>query len=158
MIVPSWWQAVLLVLAAYRLTRLGGWDAFPPVAKLRAGLIGEEWKAGPRHVATFEEYVALVEDRARLGGSAESIGPIMVGFEPTAPEIPGKKPTSVVAGVRPGYRRPTLAHLVHCPFCLGWWVTLACWGSFELWHHWALVALSPFALAGAVGLVGKDLD
>lgn len=148
--VPDWWEAVLLVLAAYRLTRLGGWDAFPPAAKLRARLIGEEWRT------------LNPEDLGRMIGV-----PAEADFDPDSlhhspapqiPLLPGKQPTSPVEGVRPGYSRPTLAHLVHCPFCLGWWVTLACWVGFQASPHWALVALSPFALAGAVGLVGKDLD
>lgn len=139
MTVPNWWQAVLLVLASYRLTRLGGWDAFPPVARARAWLIGETW--------------VPLEER--------EWNPPCWEPKPTSspePEMPGKQPSSSVEGVRPAYRRPTLAHLVHCPFCLGWWVTLACWSSFEAWPRGALIALSPFALAGAVGLVGKDLD
>lgn len=139
MTVPDWWEAVLLVLAAYRLTRLGGWDAFPPAAKLRARLLGERWLTPPQQIAR-----------------AFDIPPEILGLEPVG--LPGKQPSSVVEGVRPAYDRPTLAHLVHCPFCLGWWVTLACWAAFQVSPHWALVALSPFALAGAVGLVGKDLD
>lgn len=139
MVVPGWWEAVLLVLASYRLTRLGGWDAWPPAARIRAWVIGERWLTPPQQIAR-----------------AYGVPPELAGIEP--PALPGKQPESPVEGVRPAYDRPLLAHLVHCPFCLGWWVTLACWGGFELWPHGALVALSPFALAGAVGLVGKDLD
>jgi hypothetical protein len=143
--VPDWWQAIVLVLASYRLTRLGGWDAWPPAAKIRARLIGEEWTAEEQRV--IDEYDALSQfPRPQMQEIGQSV------------DLPGKQPSSPIEGVRPGYRRPTLAHLVHCPFCLGWWVTLTCWGAFEFWPHGALVALSPFALAGAVGLVGKDLD
>lgn len=141
MTVPDWWQAVILVLASYRLTRLGGWDEWPPIRRVRAWVIGERW------IPT---------------GTGDPLGELR---DPDRPhltiddlELPGKQPSSQVDFVRPGYDRPTLAHLVHCPFCLGWWVTLACWTGFEFSPHWALVALSPFALAGAVGLVGKDLD
>lgn len=40
--VPSPWPALLLALAAYRVTRLVGWDVFPPIAKARAWVIGEK--------------------------------------------------------------------------------------------------------------------
>lgn len=188
MTVPDWWQAAILALASYRLTRLGGWDAFPPVARARAWLIGEHWvptgerewnppcwEPKPQQEGTAEEWQHLVEETVKAGRKIESIGiyiirpsqfprPAMqeIGKSadrpPDRPEMPGKQPSSPIEGVRPAYRRPTLAHLVHCPFCLGWWVTLACWASFEAFPHGSLVALSPFALAGAVGLVGKDLD
>lgn len=144
MTIPDWWQAILLVLAAYRLTRLGGWDAFPLAAKLRARLIGQDWTTeddGSDLPSLFDDEIAVVP----------------IATEPLV-TLPGKQPSSPIQFVRPSYRRPTLAHLVHCPFCLGWWVTLACWGSFQVWPHGALVALTPFALAGAVGLIGKDLD
>lgn len=37
--VPDWLDAVVLALGVYRLTRLLGWDEFPPVAKLRDRLL-----------------------------------------------------------------------------------------------------------------------
>lgn len=36
---PPPYVAVVLVLASYRITRLLGWDAFPPIAKLRDRLL-----------------------------------------------------------------------------------------------------------------------
>jgi hypothetical protein len=123
-LVPPPYAFFLLALGAYRLTRLGGWDDWPPIYRLRAFVIGEEW----------------------------------VPDEGAAPELPGKTPDSEVADVRPSYRRPLLAHLVHCPFCLGWWVSLGCYLAYLLAGRWALVALAPFAISGAVGLVAKNLD
>lgn len=40
--VPGPWAAVVLVLAAFRISRLVGWDDLPPVARLRAWMVGEE--------------------------------------------------------------------------------------------------------------------
>lgn len=38
--IPSAWPAVVLALAAFRLTRLLGWDDLPPIARLRARAVG----------------------------------------------------------------------------------------------------------------------
>lgn len=138
MSVPSWWQFALIVLGAYRVLRLVGWDEFPLAAKLRGLAIGEHWIPCEPEDDQAEKAAGRI-DAAQLG-------------------LPGKQPTSQVAYVRPAYRRPTLAHLVHCPFCAGWWISLACWGAFQLSERWTLVALTPFAVSGAVGLVAKNLD
>lgn len=56
------------------------------------------------------------------------------------------------------YKRPTLAKFIECPYCLGWWLSLTAYLAW-LWEpRWALYALFPFALSGAVGLVSKNLD
>ena len=38
--IPSPWVGLLMALAVFRLTRLVGWDDFPPVARLRARATG----------------------------------------------------------------------------------------------------------------------
>lgn len=56
-----------------------------------------------------------------------------------------------------GYRE-WLDKLIACPWCAGFWVTLAVWGCWQ-WHpHVVLVTLSPFALNAVVGLVTRNLD
>ena len=137
--VPSWWQFTLLALAAYRLTRLAGWDDFPLALKVRTAVIGERWvPATPPPGAEKSEGTGRVQ--------AGELG------------LPGKQPTSEVAEVRPAYDRPTLAHLVHCPFCIGFWISLAVYVCWQAWPHGTLVALAPFAISGVVGLVAKNLD
>ena len=38
-----------------------------------------------------------------------------------------------------------------CPYCLGFWITLAWWGAWQIWPHGTLVAAALFALhAGMV--------
>lgn len=123
--IPSPWEFVILALAVYRLTRLAGWDDFPPIAAVRELLLGEEW----------------------VGTDAE-----------VEVELPGKTPSTPVEALRPTYRRPLLAHLVHCPFCVGWWISLAAFLSWLALGDWALVLLVPFAISGVVGLVAKNLD
>lgn len=39
--IPTPWVGLVLALATFRLARLAGWDDFPPVAKLRAKIVGE---------------------------------------------------------------------------------------------------------------------
>lgn len=56
------------------------------------------------------------------------------------------------------YRRPLLAHFVHCPFCLGAWISLLVAASWWLWPHATLLVALPFALSSAVGLIAKQLD
>jgi hypothetical protein len=70
----------------------------------------------------------------------------------------GKLPSSDATDVRPAYRRPTLAHLIHCPFCLGWWISLAVYGAWLAAPRGTLYVLAPFALSGLVGLIAKNLD
>lgn len=56
------------------------------------------------------------------------------------------------------YRRPLLAHFISCPYCVGWWVALASYGSWLLWPRGTLYVLAPFALSAFVGLVARNLD
>lgn len=39
--IPSPWVGLILLLGAFRVTRLIGWDDLPPIARLRARLTGE---------------------------------------------------------------------------------------------------------------------
>lgn len=138
---PTPFIALVLVLAAYRLTRLAGWDDFPLAARIRAWVIGERWVPTAAGETLGPEALATAERLAR-------------GEEP---ELPGKQPPSEVWAVRPAYDRPTLAHLVHCPFCIGWWISLATWVAWLCWHP-VEYGLMPFAISGAVGLIAKNLD
>lgn len=56
-----------------------------------------------------------------------------------------------------GYRE-WLTIWLECPWCCGFWVTVAWWGAFEMWPHGTLVAAAPWAISGAVALVAKHLD
>lgn len=139
-----WWEWMILVFGAYRLTRLVGWDDWPPIVRARVWLLREYWVA--------------VDD----GGTVVSMGgpgphPSGSQFETEKP-VPGKPPSSEVSDVRPGYGRPTLAHLIHCPFCLGWWISLTVYTFWLADAHWALYTLFPWALSGLVGLLAKNLD
>lgn len=119
--IPPPWVGVVLALAVYRLCRLAGWDDFPPVAKVRAWVVGEE-------------IVNRGSTNARLGVTDE---PVLYGTT---------------------FRRPTLEHFLHCPFCLGFWLSVAAYLGWRFEPHWSLTLLAPFALSAAVGLVARNLD
>lgn len=56
------------------------------------------------------------------------------------------------------WRRPNIHHLIVCPFCLGWWISLATYGAWLAEPRWTLYGAAPFALSSVVGLVSKNLD
>ncbi len=121
--IPSALTMLVMMLAAYRLTRLVGWDDFPLARKTRAWATGETW----------------TDDGAEV-------------------ELPGKTPDSNVEGIRVAYSRPLLAHLVHCPFCVGFWISLATYLAWLTAPTVTMYGMMPFAISGAVGLVAKNLD
>lgn len=47
---------------------------------------------------------------------------------------------------------------LHCPWCLGWWITCAWWGAWLLWEDWVVFAGVPFAMNAVVALVAVNLD
>lgn len=54
--------------------------------------------------------------------------------------------------------RSLLAALWTCPFCLGFWLSLAVY-LLWLWQPTGtLYGAAPFALSGVVGLIAKNLD
>lgn len=105
--IPGGLALVVLILGAYRLTRLIGWDDFPLAVRMRRLATGDEW-----------------DDMLEL----------------------------------PRYRRPTLAHLIGCPFCLGFWVSAATYVAWLELPTATFYVLMPFAISGAVGLIAKNLD
>jgi hypothetical protein len=47
---------------------------------------------------------------------------------------------------------------IECPFCLGFWISLAWWLAWVWQPHWALVIAAPFAISALVALVAVNLD
>lgn len=43
--------------------------------------------------------------------------------------------------------------LLECPWCAGFWVSLAWWGAWEAWPHTTLIVAAPFVVSALVGLV-----
>jgi hypothetical protein len=44
--------------------------------------------------------------------------------------------------------------LLECPWCAGFWISIAWWGAWEAWPHGTLIATVPLAISAAVGLLG----
>lgn len=110
---PSALAALVLVLAAFRVTRLIGWDDLPPIEKLRAKLTG-----------------AYVYQDSTMSRDTQMIR----------------------------YKRPLLAHFIACPYCLGFWISLLAYGLWLAYPRQMLYVAVPFAISGAVGIVGRMLD
>lgn len=51
--------------------------------------------------------------------------------------------------------RKGLAEFITCPWCLGFWITLAWWAAWQGWPHGTLVVAAPLSISAAVGLVAK---
>lgn len=112
--IPSPWQFVLLALAAYRLTRLIGWDVITRPA--REALVGRYEKGS------------------------------------------GKQARDTELGRKLGTYHRKLDEFVHCPYCMGFWCSLALWFAWWWQPHWTLVMCVPFAINAIVGLTTKNLD
>lgn len=56
-----------------------------------------------------------------------------------------------------GYRRG-VDEFLHCPFCLGFWVSVAWWAAWYAWPRATLGVAAPLAIAAIVELVGRNLD
>lgn len=113
--IPHPWVGVVLALAAFRATRLLGWDDLLPIARARKWALGESVHARSRPAGADDVYIY-------------------------------------------SYRWPVLAELVHCPFCLGFWVSLVTYLAWVFEPRWTLYACVPLALSAAVGLLAKNLD
>lgn len=51
-----------------------------------------------------------------------------------------------------------LGELVHCPWCAGWWVSLAASLSFWAWPVSTLAVMVPFAFRALVGIISNKLS
>ena len=44
--------------------------------------------------------------------------------------------------------------MIECPWCAGFWISLAWWGAYELWPHGSLIVATPLVLSALVGILG----
>lgn len=58
----------------------------------------------------------------------------------------------------PGSGRKTLAEFVHCPWCLGFWLSLAAVAAYHEWPHATRWILLPFAVSALVALAAVTFD
>ena len=59
--------------------------------------------------------------------------------------------------VPPGYREKW-GVFITCPWCAGFWISLAWWAAWLAWPGWTLWAATPWAISAVVALVAKNLD
>jgi hypothetical protein len=68
----------------------------------------------------------------------------------------GGEPSLGNATPPPGYR-VEFALWLTCPWCAGFWISLAWWAAWLLFGEWALLASTPWALSAVVGIAGSRL-
>jgi len=54
--------------------------------------------------------------------------------------------------------RKRLAEFVHCPWCLGFWLSLLVAAAYYEWPHATRIVLAPFAISAAVALISVCFD
>lgn len=54
--------------------------------------------------------------------------------------------------------RTEWALFITCPWCLGFWLSIAWWVAFQITEKWTLVAATPWAISALVALTAKNLD
>lgn len=57
-----------------------------------------------------------------------------------------------------GEYRKKLDEWAHCPWCMGFWITLAWWGFWLITERWSIILAVPWALSAVVALVAVNLD
>lgn len=91
----------------------------------------------------FRIYRLLAKDVILDGPRGWALG--LAGWQPGAP-IPAK------------YREKWATFLT-CPWCMGFWITLAWWLAWQQWPHAITVASVPLSINALLGLVAKlDAD
>lgn len=124
---PGGLAFVLLLLAAFRLTRLVGWDDL--TRRPRA------WLCGMGDVE-YERVAELVD-----GYEAEGLD----AWQRRERELPPR-------------RRFYLAKLIHCPWCVGFWISAVVWLAWLAWPDGTVGVAVPFALSAGVGLIARNGD
>lgn len=47
---------------------------------------------------------------------------------------------------------------LQCPWCAGFWLSLAAWGAWQLWPHGTMVVAAPLVISMLVGVIPRNLD
>lgn len=127
--------AVLLALAAFRLTRLGVDDTLPPLPRIRKAI--DEWAVARWNRA---EQAALARDR--------------VEFDSGTPRLRKLRERHMESG-----NQPPITYLVTCYWCAGFWISLAVVlvAVFVPVAVWA-IPVAALALSALVGLLAQFTD
>jgi hypothetical protein len=157
-VIPTWWQFLLLALAAARLTRFVGWDDLTIQLRRRVTRLGDEEHKQWAYVIDHQREVdydpwelrrvtmlpmETLRDRLKEATGRPEVPPLVLADQPWPPV---------------SEQRYYLSKMLRCPWCLGFWVSIAWWLAWLATHHWTLLLAVPFAISEAVGLASKNLD
>jgi hypothetical protein len=125
---PDPWHFALLAAAAWRTTRLGYLDDLT--------IEPRRWVTGVGD-AQHHEIAAFVDEVTEAGGDpwSESDPPLPIGP-----------------------RRFYLSRMIHCPHCLGAWVSLAWFAAWLVWPRFVVLAAVPWAIMAVVSIVATRQD
>lgn len=131
-----WLAVIALPFAAFRLTRLVGWDEI--TVDVRTAICG----VSDRYYVDLSKFVEDVKGAGRDPWNTPMLSregePLMLG--------------SVISP-----RRYYLAKLLHCPWCVGFWISLGLC-AWTFWWDTTTVVLTTLAVSSLVGLIAKNLD
>lgn len=127
-------ELVVLSLAAFRLTRLLGWDELTVPLRAWATRIPDR------------EYNSAAQFIENLKAS---------GVDPWGDESEHRAGLLKLGITR---RRYYVAKLVRCAWCAGFWISTATWVAWSVEPRVTLWLAVPLALSALVGLVAKRLD
>lgn len=143
--VPGPSELALLALAAYRVYRLIARDTITEPARAAISYPDDQ-------AVTLDSEIHVLPPAPPKptppGYEAHGLGFFPKGDRITvAPEHLLSKPLRVY-----------VATLIRCPWCMGFYVSVAVWGAWMLWPRAALIGATPWAIAALVGLIAKNLD
>lgn len=128
-------QLIVLAMLSFRLTRLVGWDEIT--------IAPRSWASG----LSDHEYTILAKyiDGIQKGGN-----------DPWDERLPEEARVTT-----PTKKRWYVAKFLHCPWCVGFWISLGVsLGAYEWWLEisFGTAIMLAFALSAIVGLTAKNLD
>lgn len=161
MIDITWLEAVLAVLAAYRITRLIVVDDFPPVAAARRWLLARyPTTEDVFYASEVEPYCSPPLYHLIAGGETDHQTLLDAGWPEEPPQVTvTRHGTTVHLDPTEESWRPQVGHpvgdLISCPWCIGFWISTAvvAWLVFL-----PAVWLAPWALSATVGFISQHLE
>lgn len=169
---PDWYALLLIGLGVFRICRLAGWDDL--TTPLRAKVIGlsdeahSQWtyvlnalQGADRdpwlYDRTYEDSMDFIVDTSVAVGRRDNLTmPPLVSERLVTDPLAGDAPAALIVPFT--QRRWYVSKLMRCPWCLGFWITLAAWLSYQAWPDGTLVVMSLLAASAIPGLVTKNLD
>lgn len=135
---PHALSLVVLTLAVFRLARLIGWDDITIRARGYVTGIPDD---------DHSQWVEILE------------GHVQQGIDPWRQGLSGVETPSGRLDRPPFSRfRWDVAKMIRCPWCVGWWLSVAAWLLVATWPRATLFGAIPLAISAAVGLIAKRLD